>query len=315
MYFPVLHGAQNEMLALEEVALEIRTSGAIIPVIIPLGSDSDTKRLQRVLRRYNRSAQPFCLVVNPRCCAGVASVEKIDEHLIHGILADNQAFFPMFVVDRSTTAPQIRAFQDRFTRNDIGFFHQDEADESSEAFQELVGSRARYHLFAQPGTGRGYETSFPARTRVRITDPFTKRKNADYPPDEAFSDAHLTFRDEGLAGFGDYMTIGKDLTKGFAPYAVALHMTYITPTGRLRLRHFVSDRTETIEDTAGKYQEAVRKLVDWADANPSLVTVSESVEEFRASAVAGTYPGLGIPKRLSMRRHLQLMGMLLPPAS
>jgi hypothetical protein len=65
MYFPVLHGAQNELLALEDAAVDVRTYRTIMPVLIPLGKESDLRRLTRLLKRYNRTNQPFCLVLNP----------------------------------------------------------------------------------------------------------------------------------------------------------------------------------------------------------------------------------------------------------
>lgn len=55
-----------------------------------------------------------------------------------------------------------------------------------------------------------------------------KEKNADYPPIEEFSDLHITFGEEGMDGFGDFLIVGDDYTEGGGPaYAVAIHLTFL----------------------------------------------------------------------------------------
>jgi hypothetical protein len=311
MYFPVLHGAQNELLALEDAAVDIRTSKKIIPVLIPLGKESDVRRLTRLLKRYNRTDQPFCLVMNPHCCDGVASEAVIRSQLIDEVLRENSVYLPTLVAGRTTRQANLAEFFQRFPERAVCVFHEDEIADANALELLATTGTVRYNLFAQPGTGRTYRLSFPERTRVQIEDPFEKRNNADYPADEAFTDSHMGYAGDGLAGFGDYLIVGRKLAKGFAPRAVTLHLTYRSPTGAVRIRHFVSDRVQTTEDTAGKYLEAVRKLVAWAEANADLVAFSEAVPRFRASRDEEHFPGLGTAKRLSIQHHLQLIAGLL----
>jgi hypothetical protein len=117
--------------------------------------------------------------------------------------------------------------------------------------------------------------------------------------------------DDGFVGFGDYQTIGRKLSKGHAPHAIALHLTHIAPSGEIRVRHFVSDRVETTDDPGGKFLEAVRKLINWADANQEGLGYSSVVSEYRRYLEERAFPGLGVPKKLSVRHHLELMNKLL----
>lgn len=311
MYFPVLHGAQNELLALEDAAVDIRTYGAVVPVVIPLRKETDLRRLTRLLKRYNRTNQLFCLVVNPRCCNGVASEAVIRSRLIDEVLQENRVFYPTLVAGRTTQQADLAAFFQMFPDREVCVFHEDEIANTSALNLLATTGTVRYNLFAQPGTGRTYRLCYPECTRVQIEDPFEKRNNADYPPDEAFSDSHMSYADDGLAGFGDYLIVGRKIAKGFAPRAVALHLTYRSPTGAVRIRHFVSDRVQTTDDPAGKYLEAVRKLLEWVDANADLVSFSGAVPTFRANRDEQHFPGLGTAKRRSMQHHLQLVARLL----
>jgi hypothetical protein len=314
MYFPVLHGAQNELLALEDAAVDVRTYRTIMPVLIPLGKESDLRRLTRLLKRYNRTNQPFCLVLNPRCCEGVANEAEIRSRLVNDVLRENRVYYPTLVATRTTRSSELAEFFQRFPDRDVCVFHEDEIADANALELLATTGTVRYNLFTQPGTGGTYRLCFPERTRVRIEDPFEKRNNADYPADEAFTDSHMGYADDGLAGFGDYLIVGKKLAKGFAPRAVTLHLTYRSPTGAVRIRHFVSDRVQTTEDTAGKYLEAVRKLVAWSEANADLVAFSGAVPRFRASRDEEHFPGLGTAKRLSIQHHLQLIARLLSGA-
>ena len=76
MYFPVVHSGQFDLIALRESAVEIRSSGKIIPVIIPVATNASG--LSTLLRRYSRSGQPFCLVVNPVCCPKTMARARLD---------------------------------------------------------------------------------------------------------------------------------------------------------------------------------------------------------------------------------------------
>src|SRR5699024_8507353 len=102
-----------------------------------------------------------------------------------------------------------------------------------------------------------------------IRDAFEKQsRNADYASitDEFFSDDHLFFDTEGYSAFSDFSIIGESyIDGGFAPVAVAIHIVYFDSDRTLRIKHFVSDSNDDISDPAGKFQEALYKLIKWAE--------------------------------------------------
>lgn len=315
VYFPVVHALRHELQALEEQAVEIRSSGKIVPVLIPTKrrADSGFSRVATTLRRFQRSGQPFCLVVNPSQGILAKDPRSISDQLVGGVLLECRTYHPTYTIGPNTRLQHVQAFLDAFAAHRVCLFHE-HAMENPEMLVRTINQAGNvlYNLLSESGTGRRYRRFFGGFGPVLIEDPFVKlERNADYPEEEYYSDTYSEYREEGFIGFGDYQTVGRKLTKGHAPHAVALHLTYPAQDGEIRVRHFVSDRVETTDDPGGKFLEAARKLVTWANANPQLVSFSSAIPEYRRFVQAQTFPGLGVPKKLSVRHHLELMKMLL----
>lgn len=151
---------------------------------------------------------------------------------------------------------------------------------------------------------------------VELNDSFDKQKrNQDYEQenDEVFSEEHLYYKKDGFLGFSDYSIVGEEfIDAGFAPKAVAIHIVYFDKDNKLRIRHFVSDSNDDIFNPAGKFAEALKKLIDWYAGNSfDRKNDSNALREFKKLNDAGTYPGLGVIKKLSIKHHLEIMGKFL----
>ena len=86
------------------------------------------------------------------------------------------------------------------------------------------------------------------------------------------------------------------------------NIVYFDKDDSLRVKHFVSDSNDDISDPAGKFQEALSKLVAWNEAK-QLDTVA--MKEFEDLYHREAYPGLGTVKKLSIMHHLELIGRYL----
>ena len=151
--------------------------------------------------------------------------------------------------------------------------------------------------------------------KVLIHDGFKwQAANRSYPTSSEFSELHLTYAGLGLQGFGDFLTVGHRFIEGGGPaYAIAIHITYIDPAqdNVMFVRHFLSDSQNTPTNPAGKFAEAVAKLVQAVDQPASLILQTAAIDEFRGFHEAGHYPGLGYVKKLSIKHHLELMAHFL----
>jgi hypothetical protein len=161
------------------------------------------------------------------------------------------------------------------------------------------------------------EAAFRRRIRgswplVLLADRFPKMdRNKDYAieVDNYFSSDHLYFKDEGYKGFSDYSIVGDGYSEsGFLPHAVVIHMVYFGDQDELRIHHYVSDSNDDYEDPAGKFSEALHKLVMCPHFKGC---DTMAMQQFRKHHENGTYPGLGVVKKLSIMHHLELMNEFL----
>lgn len=304
MYFPVVHSGQYDLLALRDSAVDIRSSEKVVPVIIPV--EKNPAGLRILLRRYTRSRQPFCLVINPICCKKTMGRQAIRSTILNDLLAENRAYYPTLMVDGSTTAAELISFGSAFPENEIALFHVDELA-TPEALNAANEIEPVFNLLET--ARRTYVRKFPAETRVSVEDPFRKQKNSEYPSDESFSETYREFQEDGYIGFGDYQTIGRAYAPGGTPVpsAVTLHLTYRSSDGAIRVRHFVSSPITARPEVPGRFLEAVAALLDWVDAQPDKLVYSQAIPEFRKLHEEKRFPALGVPKKLAIRHHLDLM--------
>jgi len=90
---------------------------------------------------------------------------------------------------------------------------------------------------------------------------------------------------------------------------VAIHLTFIDPDqdDAMFIYHFVSTRQDTPTDPAGKFAEALAKLVRKLDSGTSSLLPTSAVNEFRQLHANGHFPGLGYVKKLSMKHHIETL--------
>lgn len=166
------------------------------------------------------------------------------------------------------------------------------------------------HVFFEESSGKLYQRHFKDTNRVLLRDGFQRMRNRDYQRVDPFSDLHVTFVDEGMDGFGDFLIVGDDYTEGGGPaYAVTIHLTFIDPDqdDSMLIYHFTSKRQDTPTDPAGKFAEALAQMMSTLDAPRSKVLQTEAVREFRMLHERRHYPGLGYIKKLSMNHHIETL--------
>jgi hypothetical protein len=155
-----------------------------------------------------------------------------------------------------------------------------------------------------------YRKQFQGSHRVLLRDGFKRRRNRDHPLLELFSDLNVTYQEEGMNGFGDFLIVGDEYSETGGPaYAVAINLTFIDPDQdeAMFIYHFVSTRQDTPTDPAGKFAEALAKMISKLDSGTSKVLETAAVGEFRQLRAKGHFPGLGYVKKLSMKHHIETL--------
>lgn len=305
MYFPYLRGKQFELLALREIGNRIN-GGLISPTLEPVKNSIDS--LERALDSMVANNINFNLVINPiHGDFKSDSTELID--FINRKLEGYDNFQLAIIVHQFINLDAISLLLNRLSFDrPISLIHKARLNDIDALLNWVRDYEIKYNFFGESFPVRRYRGIITGNTKVLLEDRFKPQaKNADYLsiPDEFFSDDHQYFEEDGFIGFGDYLTIGDDYSEsGFLPFAVAIHLTYERDNGQIWIRHFVSDSNSDSTDPAGKFGEALEKLVEFIDDED---IHTDAAEEFRQLHRDERYPGLGSIKKLSIKHHLQLV--------
>lgn len=306
MYYPILRGRQNELLAIKELLNESRLSDKITPIIEPVKLSPTLVNTIKVFADANRD---LVLIRNPKVGSFKVDIKntKNAKYLesLKTILSESKLLRGI-IVDKETPSRVKKWHQKGTTDEEIVSLCTN--PDAIKFFEDAFNGSAEVRTVVP------YASAFRRirNNRVLLEDKFNKKgRNQDYidDPDEFFSNDHIYYAKDGYVGFSDYSIIGQEYSEsGFAPYAVALHIVYFDESKELRVHHFVSEDNEDISDPANKFYQAVKQLVDW---NKTQKLDTLAIQTFERICAEQSYPGLGVVKKLSLMHHLELIGRYL----
>ena len=312
MYCPYFRGKQFELILLRDNA-KFLAENKIHPIIEPV--KSDFKAMVRAMKVINENNVNCTLIVNPQVGQEPVSELSILGELIEGDLKEhtNLSLGYMMHPQSSISAlvSHLKKYRDfAFTIIHCGYTNGKEIAIAIKLFENV-----KMHTFIEGFAGKLYQRHFKNNStkRILIRNGFkSQKKNANYPPDEHFSDLHITYSDEGMDGFGDYSIAGDEYTESGGPaYAVAIHLTYLGAEDDMFINHFISDQTNSPTDPGGKFLEALAKLAKEISKPKSKIFKSDACKEYLDLYHKKHYPGLGYVKKLSMQHHIELVAEFL----
>lgn len=321
MYYPYFRGRQNELLCLKELLQSNKLNKKITPVLEPVRFNTT---FFSTLKLFIEREREIILIQNP-------SVGKFAEEYAKAIEdANNEPSEEKKDKLKKTLEEYRKLLEDKHVRKGYLVNH-----DSVENIRKMpIEKRKEVYLLNQNKGDDNYyseygeeliaEASFIPKDEdfkeivkgnaIILEDGYQKAKrNADYidEPDVSFSKNHLVYKKRGYQGFSDYSIVGNEYEEsGFAPAAVAIHIVYFTTKNELRVHHFVSDSNKTIYDPAGKFEEAMQKLILWEmleEKGMHTKGLMSLIDYYQQ----GRFPGLGVIKRFSLMHHLELMGSFL----
>ncbi|CAG5086032.1 sce7725 family protein [Parvicella tangerina] len=308
MYFPFLRGKQFELIALRELKdLMSEKSDKVSPIIEPVKLSSTLKSTIKTLSESNIN---YNVIVNPsvgRFGKKVSEIISLSEEASGGYTNKQYAL----IIEDST---DYKAIIDTLAETvggdlNVSLVHYSvRQDIQSILSYTSAKSNVVNNIIHTGQASTRYRREFTQDTLVSLDDFFQMQsKNADYLPviDSRFSEEHLYFQEEGFKGFSDYLTVGEPYSEsGFLPWAVAIHISYKDIDDKIRVKHFVSDSNGDNDDVAGKYLEALDKLIEWYDQTD---IDSIGLQEFKSLHERQHFPGLGVLKKLSVMHHIELV--------
>ncbi len=314
MYYPLIRGRQYDLLALRELITRDLLSKRIMPIIEPI---KISPTLVSTIKCFEEREKKIIVVTNPKVGAmkEELSVEKI--YIQYREMINSNAVIIGHHMNKQSET-QIGANLDEFkiTLGDIAIIHSDR--NLIDLYKQIYKDNGLLHspcINVVPQDS-SYRRKLNGEKLVILEDKFNKlSRNADYADceHEFFSEEHLYFSVDGYIGYSDYSIVGADYNEaGFAPYAVAIHIVFPNDENALEIMHFVSDSNEDTSDPAGKFSEALGKMITWLDErNFNEIMSTYAISVFRQHYEDGTYPGLPTLKKLSIMHHLELVGKIL----
>jgi hypothetical protein len=309
MYYPYLRGKQFELILLRDNA-EIIAHNKIHPIIEPV--KKDFKSLNRAIEVIEEKNINYTLIINPITGEKPVTLISIMENFIkNSNNIDFQNLSLGYILSAESDIEEFIKLLENNEDKNFSIIHYGYPNSKIIAEKTIDFDNIQRHIFIDGFAGKLYQRNLKKDgiERILIRDGFkTQPKNSLYPESEHFSDLHITYPDEGMDGFGDFLTVGTDYSETGGPaYAVAIHLTYLNEEDDMFIFHFISDRTDSPTDPGGKFLEALSKLVETAENEHTLIFKSEAYHEFKNLFDKQHYPGLGYAKKLSMQHHLELI--------
>jgi len=306
IYYPYFRGKQYELVAIRESAPLLARS-EFVPIIEPV--KETFSGLRRAIDAVTDADGGAVVVVNPEHGHHAQSAGEI-KNLFQRELAGKPNIAAGILLTNEMTVEDSVSLYEQYKDRDVALIHDGFND--GRKLAETLGDEISepLHVFVEQQHGKLYRKHFAEGTRILLRDGFRRQKNKDYPPREKFSDLHLTYSDEGANGFGDYLIVGDEFSETGGPaYAVAIHLTFLDADqdGEMHIFHFVSVRSDTPTDPAGKFGEALEKLVAEVRRRNTPVLRTEAVKEYLDLHRRKHFPGLGYVKKLSMKHHMETL--------
>lgn len=309
MYQPYIRGKQFELIGIRELTQPVLSPNKtkVSPIIEPV---KDSSTLKTTIKELASNDINFTVVVNPQ----VGTFK--DTNAIFNAISSSVGDYKNYQVgvifhNRIDHTKAIQILQ-QYTKAipALSIIHNATFDNISDiliSYQEHFS--IKYNVINLLLTSRRYFRNFDRESLIEFDDYFNAQsKNADYlqADESSFSEEHLYYKEEGFEGFSDYLTIGEEYSEtGFLPYAVAIHLSYSDDaTKKIKVKHFVSNSNDDTSDIAGKFAEALDKLIAWCDQTGYN---SIAIPEFRRFHENGHFPGLGTLKKLSLMNHIDLV--------
>jgi hypothetical protein len=305
MYHPYFRGKQFELITIRDNAKLLRKAG-FVPIVEPVKQSLSS--LKRAIDAVAEEGGKIIVVVNP-FHGNMSKDGKAISSLVSGYANETNVVVGILLKENMSVA-DVQTSIDRHADHEIALIHAGftQAKALAESFGDDIADMLQ--IFFEANCGKLYRKHFSGCDRILLRDGFIRRKNKDHPSVEEFSDLHITFKDEGMDGFGDFLIVGDDFAESGGPaYAIAIHLTYIDDEkdDAMYVRHFKSKRFDTPTDPAGKFAEALDAMMKALAMPNCKILETKAVKEFRELHKQGHFPGLGYVKKLSMQHHIETL--------
>lgn len=298
MYYPILRGKQHEFSVLKDLAKQ-NSYDNFRPIIEPVKKDL-TNLLKTIKFLNEKNIEPI-LIINPNI--GDFKGKPNDFLSLLNAHKVDIKYLPCINMNIEGASSLVQGFT-QFGLYFDDFFRPLDLMYLPEII--LVPHTTSSELLSNLNNIILYGDFFPVQ-----------RKNADYPPQSFITDLNINFsKNPNVIGYSDYTISSKRYSdKGGPAYVVAIHATYIDRTDNKKYsKHYLSFDDKTMKNVAGKFHDALKKLITDVDQNNFTFYSTSALKDFRFYHDKPHYPGLGINKQISIKHHIETVNEFLKSA-
>ena len=306
MYYPYFRGKQYELITIRECA-SLLSEANFVPIIEPV--KETLGGLEKTLLAIKGSGGNAIVIINPFHGDYSNNGNNIAV-LLRNKFDDYQKISPGVLLSEDLAVQDVIDIYAKFENQSVAFIHAGFSEAKALALELGENLTKIRHVFHDDSCGKLYQKHFKKANRILLRDGFQKRPNRDHPEVEFFSDLHATYDEERMDGFGDFLIVGDDYSESGGPaYAVAIHLTFIDheKDDEMHIHHFKSIRQDDPKDPAGKFAEALEKLIAELNSDGNKILNTDAVQEFVELHEKQHFPGLGYVKKLSMKHHIETL--------
>lgn len=308
MYYPYFRGKQYELITIRECA-PIFEERKFVPIIEPV--KELLKPLEKTLEVVCAVGTKIIVIINPQLGDHKSNGEGINALLNGKKFASSKNIIKGLLLTEELPAESVNALLREHENGEVALVHAGFSQAKQLASLIAGQNNITTSIFLEKPCGKLYRKHFDShQKKILIRDGFTPRRGRDHPDVEAFSDLHVTFGMEGANGFGDFLIVGDEYSETGGPaYTVTIHITFIDQEkdDEMHIYHFKSVRQDTPKDPAGKFAEALNKLITELEKPNNKIEETSAIIEFRSLHSTGHFPGLGYVKKLSMKHHIETL--------
>lgn len=294
MYYPILRGKLNELLALRELA-DLSVDKKFCPVIEPVRGALSP--LFKTIRELNDNDIVPLIIFNPT----VGDLQERPEYIFEQLSAEPDLnYLPVFAIkDNFDDISSLISNIDKYALFLLDGLNNQIIEESSKAQLTFISSTTAPNLIKR-------------LSNVVLYDDFFKKqkRNADYPEESPFSSLHTYYnQNTHVVGFGDYTIISEEYSESGGPaYVVTIHVTYINSEkfDEAFIRHYSSKiEDDTPANPGKKFIEALEGFINDKNAGLIKFVPTMGVRQFQKIYDAKHFPGLGQVKKISIMHHIE----------
>lgn len=252
----------------------------------------------------------YGIILNPEYgdCAGNIIDLSIEENF-----PDTNQWSPAFIIGKQSISQIASTIHDNGYQNVILILPK-AVSVNEDDFAELITDSAIAKVITDPSRRKAARaTRNKGKDLIELDDKFiTQPTNQAYTSidEELFSEDFFYFREDNFTGFSDYTVLPNEFREGGTlPKVVVIHLTYHKTDDQIFIKHFCSDTNqEDRSNIQGKFAEAASKAITFFD---SIGYNSPALDNLRENLSNGTFPGLGVLKKISILHHLDLVQKIL----